>query len=364
MATERDDVWAVIGGGMGGKGLAAQLGSDGRRVRIHDIDERAIAGIKAAGGLHVEGGARGFAPVEHAGTDIAAILDGADFILVCTYGNAHGEVARQVAPHLRDRQVVVLIQGHFGGALVFREALRRAGCAAQVDVGEMDSYPYMLTVLAPDRVLMASVKQHWQLAVAPASRTGAAFERISDAFPGMTAARSVLDTGFLDLGGLFHAGGMVTNVGRVERGERYDFYAANMVPSVCRVIEAMDRERVAVARAFGVEAPDARSWLASTYGMGDRSLYECLQEMAVTHYRYAPAPNSLEHRYVVQDVGCVLVPIVALAAVAGVPAPVSDAVVRIASALTGRDFFEEGRNLRQLGLDGLGVAEILASVRG
>jgi 3-hydroxyacyl-CoA dehydrogenase len=43
------DVWTLIGAGMGGKGLAAELGIHGLRLRIHDIDDAQVAGIRAAG---------------------------------------------------------------------------------------------------------------------------------------------------------------------------------------------------------------------------------------------------------------------------------------------------------------------------
>jgi hypothetical protein len=59
------------------------------------------------------------------------------------------------------------------------------------------------------------------------------------------------------MGGLFPIAGIVTNVSRVEDSESYHFYAANMTPSVCNVIEAMDAERIIVAKAYGVEASAA-----------------------------------------------------------------------------------------------------------
>jgi len=60
------EIWTIIGAGMGGKGLVAQLGIDGCRLRIHDIDDAQVAGMRAAGGLHIEGRDIPFAPVEMA----------------------------------------------------------------------------------------------------------------------------------------------------------------------------------------------------------------------------------------------------------------------------------------------------------
>ncbi len=363
--TEQRDVWCIIGAGMGGKGLAAQLGIDGLRLRVHDINEAQIAGIRAAGGLHVEGrGDRTFAPVELATTDLASAVRDASVILVSTYGNAHPEVARQLASLLQDGQVIVLIQGHFTGSLTFRAALNSAGCKAKVDISEMDAYPYMLTVKSPDRVLMTSIKETWSLATLPASRSNFVMAKVAPAFPGIKAAPSLLHTAFTDLGGLFHVAGIITNVAMVEKPGDYNFYANNMVPSVCRLISAFDRERVAVARAYSITVADVRSWLAETYNFRHPSLEEALQEMAVTHYRYAPAPKSLEHRYLVQDVACDLVPIAALGRIANVPTPAMDAAIGIANALTGHDFVAEGRNANSLGLSNKSVEQIIEYVTG
>jgi len=357
-----DDVWCIVGAGMGGKGLAAQLGISGIRLHVHDIDEAQIAGIRDAGGLHVEGREQVFAPVELATTDLAKAVKGASVILVSTYGNAHPTVAQMLAPLLINGQTVVLIQGHFAGSLAFRTALDAAGCGAKVDIGDMDAYPYMLTVKSPDRVLMTSTKETWSLAAYPASSSIAIMERIGPLFPGMRPAPNLLHTGFNDLGGLFHAAGMVTNVAVVEKPGDYNFYANNMVASVCRLIEQLDQERVAAARAYSVDVPNVHDWLAETYALHHPTLEQSLQEMAITHYRYAPAPKSLAHRYLVQDVACDLVPMAELGRVAGIMTPAMNATIGIANALTGRDFVAEGRNIGSLGLKNKSVDEIIATV--
>jgi opine dehydrogenase len=362
--TEMKKPWTIIGAGMGGKGLAAQLGIDGLRLRIHDVDESQIAGIRDAGGLHVEGRDKVFAPIEMATTDLAAAVKGADVILVSTYGTVHEEVAASLAPLLEDGQAVVLIQGHFLGAVGFRAALDRANCRAQVDVAEMDAYPYMLTVKSPDRVLLTSVKPVWGLAAYPLSRSQAVLDRIGFAFPGLRPAPDMLETAFADMGQIFHVGGIITNVGNVEHEGDYNFYAKNMVPSVCNLLIAIDVERMAVANAFNVKTLDIATFLGVVYGFENMTVHEGLQKMAVTHYRYAPAPKSLEHRYLVQDVMCGLVPIAAFGRIAGVKTPVLDSVIQIANSLAGRDFYADGRNATNLGLEGKSVEEIRQMLAG
>ena len=361
MTLDKTSTLAVIGAGFGGKGIAATLGIQGFGIRIHDIDPAKIEPIKARRGLRLTKHEKDFVPIELASTNLADVVGDAPLILVSTYGNDHEAVAKALAPLMRDGQTILLVQGHFFGSWLFRRTLEAAGCKACVDIAEMDSYPFMLGIVAPDTVEMGTVKAQWRLASTPMSKTPEIMQRIGFMFPGMIAAKSTLDAGF-NLGGLFHICGILTNVSRVEDKERYHFYAANMVPSVCNLIHALDRERRAIAKAYDIDLDDVLLWLKKTYGLKHDNLVDSLQEMAITHYEHAPAPKSLKHRYLVQDVGCDLIASVGLARAAGVATPVSDAAITLADALTGRNFFEEGRNLRRLGLDGKSPDEIMRMV--
>ena len=55
---------AIIGAGIGGVYLVAELGLLGHRLRLHDLDDTRLAEIRAHGGVDVEPG--GLAAVESA----------------------------------------------------------------------------------------------------------------------------------------------------------------------------------------------------------------------------------------------------------------------------------------------------------
>ncbi len=360
--SQRQDVWTVIGAGHAGFSVLGRLGIRGYRMRALDIDPEKMRAISATGGLHVAGADQAFAPIEVATTNPQAAVRGASVIVVCTYGTEHARVAEAIAPYLEDGQVILLLQGNMGGSLVFRRSLEKVGCRARVDVADMDSSPFQAKVMGLDRVLLTGMKAKWHVAAMPASRTAAVLERVGEAFPGMVAAPNLLHAGFADLGGIFHVGGIITNVSRVEDGGTYHFYTSNMVPSVCNLLLRLDAERIAVAKAYDVNVTDAVSWLAGTYKMPVTPLHDMLHQLAETAYKYSPAPKSMTHRFLVQDVGCVLVPLACLARAADVPSSTTDAAIEIAGALTGRDFWSEGRSLEALGLQGKSVAQILAFV--
>jgi opine dehydrogenase len=106
---------AIIGAGIGGCYLVAELGMGGFKLRLHDIDDSRLSEIRARGGVDVEGERAGFAPIERATSDLGSAVDGADVIVVVTGGSSQAVVARSLAPLLRDGQVILPIQGNTGG---------------------------------------------------------------------------------------------------------------------------------------------------------------------------------------------------------------------------------------------------------
>ena len=263
---------AIIGAGIGGLYLVAELGIAGFKLRLHDIDDSKLSEIRARGGVDVEGEGGGFAAVERATSDLASTVDGADVIIIVTGGSAQAVVAQSLAPLLKNGQVILLIQGNTGGSLMVRRALDEAGCRAKVDVAEMDNYPYSCRRLSPTRIRPIVRKRWLQVATFPGNRIGAVSPRLSPLFPEAVAAPNVLYTGFTNANAMLHVANCVANAGRIESGDSYKFYAEGVTPAVARLYEAINAERVAVAAALGAPCqlwPIGSS--ASTGSAGQRS---------------------------------------------------------------------------------------------
>src|SRR5205823_10056054 len=141
--------------------------------------------------------------------------------IVVTGGNSQAVVARSLAPLVRDGQVILLIQGNTGGSLIVRRALDDAGSRAEVDVAEMDNYPYSCWRLGPTRIRPIVRKRWLQIASFPGSRIGAVFPRLSPLFPEAVAAPSVVATGFTNANAMLHVANCVANAGKIDRGEAY-----------------------------------------------------------------------------------------------------------------------------------------------
>jgi opine dehydrogenase len=353
---------AIIGAGIGGLYLVGELGVAGVKLRLHDIDDSRLSEIRARGGVDVEGENGGFAAVERATTDLPSAVDGADVIIVVTGGNAQAVAARSLSPLLRDGQVILLIQGNTGGSLIARRALDDAGCRAEVDVAEMDNYPYSYWRLSATRIRPIIKKRWLQIATFPGNRISAVFPRLSPLFLEAVAAPNTLYAGFTNANAMLHVANCVANAGRIESGDSYKFYAEGVTPAVARLYEAINAERVAVAAALGAASvPSLADWFDRVYGVREATLVETCQRLTYNShgpYQATGTPKSLDHKFITEDVPTGLIPMSALGAAAGVGTPAIDALVELVRKMTGKDFAAEARTLERLGLSGIDGLQI------
>jgi opine dehydrogenase len=337
--------------------------SPGSNIALHDIDDPKLSEIRAHGGVDVEGEKGGFAAVDRATTDLPSAVDGADVIIVVTGGNTQAVVARSLAPLVRDGRVILLIQGNTGGSLIVRRALDDAGCRADVDVdvAEMDNYPYSCWRLSPTRIRPIVRKRWLQIATFPGNRVSAVFPRLSPLFPEAVAGPNSLYTGFTNANAILHVANCVANAGRIESGDSYKFYAEGVTPAVARLYEAINAERVVVAAALGASVPSLADWFDRVYGVRETTLVETCRRLTYNgdgSYQATGTPKSLDHKFITEDVPTGLIPMSALGAAAGVGTPAINALVEVVRSMTGKDFAAGARTLESLGLSDMNGPQV------
>jgi opine dehydrogenase len=128
------------------------------------------------------------------------------------------------------------------------------------------------------------------------------------------------------------------------------------------VLEAIDKERVAVAGALGIRAHTAREWLYLAYNAAGKTLLDAMR--ANPGYRGIQAPARTETRYITEDVPCSLVPIASIGEMLHVPTPTIRTIIHLASLLHGTDYWAAGRTVDRLGIRGKSVKDIRFLVVG
>ena len=352
--------FTVIGAGHGGKAMAAHLALMGFPVTLYNRTFDNIHVIKARRGIELEsyeGGPRGFAQLAHVTSDMGEALESAQVVMIVVPSTAHADIASAAAPHLRDGQVVVLNPGRTCGALEFNQTLKASGCRTRPIVAEAETLIYASRSDGPAQARIFRIKEAVPVAALPASCTSRVLEALNVAYPQFIDGGTILHTGLNNMGAIFHPALTLLNAGRIEStaGE-FQFYIDGVTPSVARVLEVLDRERVTVAAALGIRAHTAQEWLKMAYDTVGSDLHEAIHNQP--GYYGIQAPPTLNHRYITEDVPMSLVPIASLGERYGVSVKGTDSIIRLASIIHRTDYYRRGRTVEKLGLSQWSVSEL------
>jgi opine dehydrogenase len=357
---------AILGCGAGGMAMAADLTLAGLRVHLFELPEFAsnVESIHRSQGIRVQRNSRNLHDKSAekrimptlVTTDPAAALADAELVLVSVPVFGHRRMVEAVAPHVRDGQVVLFNTGYWA-ALRFRDALTHGG-RRKVVLAESTLLVYAVRKTGPATIVIDGVKQDFPMAALPSSATGRLVDLVRRGYPQARAMRSVLEVSLENLNPLFHPAITLLNAGELDRTEvDFAFYRDGCTPAVGRVIDALDRERLALGAALGL--PDlisAAGWLQRYYGATGDTAYEAIQSCpAYADFRW-PAKTAL--RYVHEDVPYSFIPLVSLAQQVGVATPVTRGLIDLCATAFATDYWAEGPDAGQLGLAGLDAAGI------
>ena len=350
----------VLGAGAGGTTVAFDCAAHGHQVRLFDFPQFAdnIAAIAEQGGIHAEGDIAGFNAVAYAGHDVDRALENAELVYVVGPAFSTEPFGQAVAGKLMPGQTVIVTPGSCGGALAFKRA---AGLPVEDDsirVAETHTLHYAVRLTEPGRVhVFLKLRAGNLLAALPGRETANILKLIADVYPTMEPAGNVIQTSLQNANPVIHPAVSLCNSARIEGEGDFLFYEEGVTDSVGRIIESVDRERIAIGERLGIK-------IFSDPEMGMRQGY-MLENNYGSGYREAPgflgitAQTQLDHRYINEDVGYGLVFMSHLGQQVGVATPTIDSIIRLASVLMNRDYAGEAlRTPDSLGIGGLSAQQI------
>jgi opine dehydrogenase len=334
----------IIGAGNSGLAMAAHISKHGNNVTLWNRSRSSIAKLIETHKIHSEGIINGDIEIAQITDDIETAVENTDIILITTPADSHKELAEKIAQKIKKETLIILNPGRTFGALEFQAVYEKFNQRYKQTVAEAQTIIYTCRRTGDDSVNIIALKSGVLLSTFNADKNKSIIARLPECIQDFfIPAHSMIETSIGNVGMILHCAPLLLNSGWTESESTvYKYYYDGITPSVGRIIEKIDKERVLVSKQLGWEVETTKDWLRRTYHVEGNNIYECIQNNEA--YKTIDAPNSLNHRYIFEDVPCGLVPLEAIGKRLGLEMKYTSLIIDLASSLTDINFRKNGRN--------------------
>lgn len=348
---------SIIGAGNGGQAMAGHFAMLGHKVNLYSRYKSELDEIAKIGGVTLTGAITGFGKLELITDNIEEAIADAEIIMIVTTATAHKDIAELLVPFVKPNQIIVLNPGRTCGAIEIRKVFEDYGIDKNIIIAEAQSLIYACRISGPAEVRIIGAKEKVLLASLPAIHTQQVCEKLNSIYACFVPAENVLVTSLENIGAVFHPSVVLFNAATIERGQSFYFYN-DMTPSIAKFLENLDKERLAIGKAFGYNLVPAIEWISLAYSniKGDTLCDKMKNNPA---YNKILAPDSLNNRFINEDIPTGVLPMIEIAKKLGVPTPLFCSILEIYESMTGIDFSQKGRSLKNLGLEEMSLNQII-----
>jgi opine dehydrogenase len=350
---------SILGAGAIAYGAAAYLAQAGHDPMLWSPSGKRTAALAAGEPLIATNAIEGTFTARIA-SSCADAVQNADAVMVALPGYGHKSVLEAAGAHLREGQPVIISSHTSFGALYLSKLLAARGVRAPIIAWGTT----LTTGRQPSltEVDVATVRQKVDLATVPDNAIDEGHALCVALFGDRFVKRDgLLAIALSNLNPQNHLGIAMLNLTRMERGEEWS-QGQNITPTVGRLIEALDEERLAIAKIFGLSVRTVKEHFSLSFHVPMAGVSEMNQEMH-RQGRGGLGPATVNSRYVLEDVPFGLLPTILLGRLAGSPATLHESGVAIFSAAYGRDLTRDNDLLPELGLERLSVAQLQRLMR-
>lgn len=341
---------SILGAGNGGTAVAAELSLRGHEVTLiktsnamHDSNFNYL--LKHGGVVNlIENGKTTTAGIKRVTRDLSHLGE-SEIIIVYIQTNYHEDLIKRIKPYLRDGQILLINPGYLSTAYVLKHC-------SDIDliICEAQSSFLDCRISKPGTIRIGFRNVRNPLGIYPVGQMEEGREKLEQiGFP-FAYLPSVIEAALHNPNLIVHTVGAIMSIPRIEKTKgNYCMYHEVFTPSVWRILEALDHEKMDVMEKLGcdrvpyAEACKYRNTLDDT-----RDAKEVFFWYAAMPTR-AKGPVVVDSRYISEDVPQGLVLLESLGLKFKVETPICTALINMASAALGRNLRKEGRTLEHLG---------------
>lgn len=347
---------AILGGGNGGITAAADLSNKGFEVSLFQSDKfcRNLNVIKEKGEILLQTLESESTEKVHLVTDdIKEAILGAQIIMLAIPGMAVEYFAEILAPVVREDQIIYINSAAAMGCIRFVNKAKEMGIEKKFKICESNSLTYGTRAFADEaRVELSLRVKKLFLGSYPASDIDEIMESLSQLYDCFVPAKNIWHVNLENGNPEVHPGPALLNAGRIDysNGEFW-LYKEGITEHTINILQAVEKERVALGRALGFEVEGAReSRINRGYLKEDKS--KTLQELFNTSevFGQIKGPTSVTNRYITEDISTGLVLWSSLGKILKVPTPNIDAIIVLGGTLLQTDFYKTGLTVEKLGI--------------
>ena len=347
----------ILGAGHGGLAATADLSLLGHEVKLSAVKNhnKNLKLLKALGTMKIEGyTSAAKCPIE---TDtnfvcesIEETINFADIVMVIVPAFAQDVYNDYILKYGHKGQIITYPCGGFS-AINFYNNLKEVGRENDFFVCETASLIYTTKIIGPANILIKSIKEKVQFACADESKTDYALEVLNKIYPQYYKAQNAWQTSFNNPSSILHTITTLMNTSRIELFGPYKNSFYDITPSIARIMEEVDNERVEIAKHFYSNPLTLNGIMCTLYGLDTDNLYDTIK--SIKAYKIQHSPNNMLHRYVSEDIPYSLVPIATLGHKLGLKTENMDSIINLACMCNGENYWMTGRNADTLGYKNL-----------
>ncbi|MDC0602718.1 NAD/NADP octopine/nopaline dehydrogenase family protein [Aliiglaciecola sp.] len=315
----------IIGAGAVAHGIAALLDTKKTNATLWSPSNRALAKQIDCGGaingtLHI-----------NTEQDIETLANTHEIIIFAlpTYG--HKATIEAVAPYLTSEHHVAFSAYCSFGAEYLQRLLLKRDVDAPITV--FNTTPITAKMPTANEVVINMIRAEIEMSTLPITQANTELELYQSLLGNHVIKKQTsLEVLLSNTNPQVHMGMALCNITRMEKGETW-CQRAHVTPAVGRLIEDLDQERLAVARALGFKLDS----IMEKYGKN------AVKDIATTNQYLSKVkpvygPKIIDTRYITEDVPFGLLVISKLGDFLGCKAPLHKSGVILFSSLYGRDF--------------------------